>query len=419
MERKIIKQAIGIFFLVLLMQVFFYYRGFYMPPETKVHATAYAVQEEQTIENFPDNYKQSNSTVLLDASHDNNFKPAEIESVLSRLGTRGAKIELLTDSNELSKKLSKAAAFIIISPKSAFKEAEILALKDFTKKNGKVALFVDPDREYTANALLTNFGIFAEYDYLYNMQNNEGNFRYIYVDKFKESELTKNLERVVFYNSCSLNSGDKALAFTDESTVSSVLLANASYSPVAFGGNLLAICDQTFLDNEFNSVQDNPKLITNIANWLTEGKKEFNLPDYPNFFNGETEILNDKDFLEASIALNAQLRNAERPTAIVSSLSKKNQIILALYDSSNLNSYANELGVIFDKAEDAKFSINGFVFAKENTAAVLFKKRDNGTYAMLVLADKKENLLKAVNSLSAEKLNSSLANDSFALITIA
>ena len=54
------------------------------------------------------------------------------------------------------------------------------------------------------NPLLEPFGITINSDYLYNLEENEGNFRNVYFESFGKSVLTWGLKKVVLYGTHSL-----------------------------------------------------------------------------------------------------------------------------------------------------------------------------------------------------------------------
>ena len=84
---------------------------------------------------------------------------------------------------------------------------------------------------------------------------------------------------------------------------------------------VLAVADLTFMIPPRNSLSDNDRLISNIADFLTTGERTFALADYPHFFGDEIDILlgtlgkslgSFGAFIAGSRALRALLINTAR-----------------------------------------------------------------------------------------------------------
>src|SRR5690606_7586675 len=116
-------------------------------------------------------------------------------------------------SYTMESQLKYASAFVSISPSFPFNTSEIQALKNFTERGGKILVFTDATRNFisvdfvsgnpiaigdsnAANSLLKVFDITVNNDYLYNTQDNEGNFRNVFFDEFGKSELTFGLKEI-------------------------------------------------------------------------------------------------------------------------------------------------------------------------------------------------------------------------------
>jgi len=116
-----------------------------------------------------------------------------------------------------------------------------------------------------------------ERDYLYNMKENEINYRNIFITDFKESEITKNLGKIVLYVAGTISTDEGGLAFVDENTFSSVIESRKQLSPMALveKDKVLGVHDLTFMTEPYNGTLDNNQLIANIADWLAiPGEKE-------------------------------------------------------------------------------------------------------------------------------------------------
>jgi len=140
-------------------------------------------------------------------------------------------------------------------------------IKDFINRDGRLLMLSEPINKSAINSLASEFGILFWNDYLYNLKENDGNFKYIYLTEFAEKNITKGLHKIVFYTSSSVYGN--GIIFTDNETYSSSKGVQGRY-PVAveaMDSRIIAIGDVTFL-SEPNNVMDNNRLIYNIADFL-------------------------------------------------------------------------------------------------------------------------------------------------------
>ncbi len=261
---RFIVQVIAIIFLV---QLLFFYRGIYIPsPLKEPDYLNINVNVSIPIETN-DSFSHGNGTVLIDLSHGNRFIADDFNLLFSRIIARGYNLEYLRDSSNLKKNLLYSTSFVEISPASAFSKEEVESVKEFTDGGGRLLMLSEPINKCEINSLASEFGILFWNDYLYNLKENDGNFRYIYLKEFSENNITRGLHKIVFYTSSSVFG--KGIIFTDNNTYSSTKGEKGRYSVAALTENsrVLAIGDVTFLSEPYN-VMDNNRLIYNIADFL-------------------------------------------------------------------------------------------------------------------------------------------------------
>jgi len=306
---------------VLLGRGFFFYSGFYSPPPSEMpsyeHITVPPAPSVEFIDSVSDNISQ---TVLIDLAHDNNFDVEELNVLMLRLISRGLAIEFFEVEDELEEvllgeeepeeahqdedalneeredgeeenleeaevgeeeekleeELLVANAFIVVAPQEEFSTEEKETITEFVENGGKLLLIADPTRHSQINSLSLDFGLIFEPDYLYNMKENEINYRNIFVTEFEENEITKSLEKIALYTTGSISSADEGIAFVDQNTFSSLVETRKKLSPIALAeeSKVLAISDLTFMTEPYNGVLDNNKLIANIADWLASPIEE-------------------------------------------------------------------------------------------------------------------------------------------------
>lgn len=275
---------------------FFFYRGSYSPPPNEIpRYENFTITPALTTE-FSDNYTQGKGIILIDMAHRNDFQEKELHVLLLRLVSRGLTIKFLNAEDDLKKELlakvdektgaqgrtppaeelKPADAFIVVSPGSEFDKEEIKTVEEFAKDGGKLLFIADPTRPSQINSLAIKFGVIFESDYLYNMKENEINYRNIFISEFKENAITKGLKKIALYTTGSISSADSGIAFADNNTFSSLIETRKRLSPLALAqeAKVLTIHDLTFMTEPYNGILDNNQLISNIADWLMISTKK-------------------------------------------------------------------------------------------------------------------------------------------------
>jgi len=275
--KKIAVLLIAIF-VVLLGRGLYYYGGFYRAPAVEMPRFEWVAAPLEPSTEYSDVYEKGKGSILLDMAHNNAFEIEELNVLLSRLISRGLTIEFLNSGDDVKKELTKADAFIIACPQKKFSKEEREAINEFVDNKGKLLLVADPIRGTEINSISLKFGLIFEPDYLYNLKENDANFRNIFITKFKENEVTKNLEKIALYTAGSITTANVTcgIALVDENTFSSLIETRKELSPIALANEskVLAIYDFTFMTEPYNGILDNNQLISNIADWLASPIKE-------------------------------------------------------------------------------------------------------------------------------------------------
>jgi len=180
------------------------------------------------------------------------------------------------DEEEELEEEPPADVFTIVSPQKEFSKEEKETIEEFVDNGGKLLLIADPTRESKINNISIEYGVIFEPDYLYNMKENEINYKNIFVTEFKENEITKDLEKIALYVAGSISSADGGIAFVDQNTFSSMIESRKRLSPIALTeeDKVLAVYDLTFMTEPYNGTLDNNQLIANIADWLASPAEE-------------------------------------------------------------------------------------------------------------------------------------------------
>jgi len=292
-------------------------RGKYTPP------TISQIDGEQ-IEVSPPEYSpitdeaaQGGGRVVFDLAHYNNLEVDDLTPLRDRLIARGATIRThdgLTTS--LESQLRGAIALVVAAPTFSFTGAESNAVLEFVESGGRVLLMADPTRPIpiedeeefldlsdiffpesaipAINSLASPLGVVYFDDYVYNLVDNEGNYRNVRLSPVDgDSPLVEDLETVVFFAAHSLRSEGPSLLVGDQNTSSSLRTGEGDLAAAVLSadGRVLALGDLTSLTAPYHAVADNDRFLSNIADWLATAEREWNLTDFPYLFQRPVDLV--------------------------------------------------------------------------------------------------------------------------------
>lgn len=416
--------ALGFF----LGAYFYFYRGTYdPPPEVSVafQRLAPPVSVHTTFTEVPEIRR---GTLLVDGAHRNDFSPEEITSLLSRIADRGHEVTIIGErgffggfrslgakerKTLLEENLRQSGSFVVIAPDDPFTQEEIDTVERFVAKGGRLLLVADPTRSNQINTLAERFGITFRPDYLYNTVEYDLNFQNIKVRDFQPHPLTQGLREVVLYTAGSISSAIPGLAFTDGNTRSTIVERIEPFYPIVAGaaGRVVAIADLTFMVPPQNSILDNDRLISNVADYLTASERQFDLGDFPHFFRSKVDILLGRSSLFdvgtsmktllSDFRVNSEIRGVEDIT--------QDTVLLGLYeDSFNVAQYLQIGGIQLDENLRTPFSND----IKREDTALVFLHSGQQRQVLAVLGDSQSSLVDIVSQLKSGKFRDGLVSDS-------
>ncbi len=255
--------------------------------------------------------------VVIDRAHGNNLDANDLTPLRDRLTKRGVEVELwyggLTD---LTLKLRRASAFVVMAPTEGFYFEERARIVDFVADGGKVLLAADPTRvAYTPsledllwdpsasaisgvpaiNSLANAFDVTFFDDYLYNLEDGTRNYRNIAFTRFDESQaLTDGLEEVILFAAHSLQSHGRPLLTGDAGTHSAVRVNETDLQAATLSEEerVLALGDITFLTTRYHTYADNGAFLSHIADWLAEDDRQREaLADFPYILEAPVDLV--------------------------------------------------------------------------------------------------------------------------------
>ncbi len=429
MGRKLALLALLPAFAVIAFGAAFllFYRGGYEPPQQVEVPYDRLTAPELAPGDFVDSpvVHVKRGLVLVDAMHDNAFTEAELFNLGSRIANRGYDVEFaggFTPPPEavrfqlLEEGLRRADSLVVILPGLEYSAAEAAVVERFVSKGGKLLLISDPGRPQRTNTLATRFGVEFRPDYLYDVTEYDLIFQNIIVREFQPGELTVGVDAITLYAAGSIRSSGPGLAFAGEGTRSSVLETSEELYPIAGGNsrNVLAIADFTFMVPPQNTLLDNDRLISNIADYLTSSERKYELADFPHFYesgaeNGADILLGDPSLWDIGIEMKNGLSDYRIPSEIrgVEDLSR-DTVFLGLYENAlPMSRYLQATGVRIGDTLGTPFAQD--LDPEETSVTVLDQNQDR--HVLIVLADSPWTLAEAVDRLLAGEFRNDLVTD--------
>ena len=427
---------LGVMAIGVIAPWFYFYEGDYVPsPVIKPGYENITATLTPQPSKFTDVYQEGEGMVVVDLAHDNNFTLAELNPLWLRIVSRGYTIEYLKKetneeakgsvSKKLEEKLRLADALVVILPVTSYSEEEVQLVREFVDKGGKLLLIADPTRHSNVNSVSAEFGLVFESGYLYNLTENEGNFRNIFIYQFGTDDLTKSLTKIVFYTASYISPDTYGIGFTDNNTFASVTEVKERVSPIALGSNsrVLAISDLTFMTEPHNTVYDNNQFISNISDWLAESERVYLLSDFPHFISDDVDIAyTDPSVLDMATRLKvlltdmgkeAEISQREAPITL-----SRDTIFLGLFkETEAIKSYLDGANISIDTTENELITIEigdmGEVY-KEGTS-LIYLSGEASKRLLLILADTENMLKETVDLLEEGKFRQWLVTDRLAI----
>ena len=431
MKKNMLWIALAALIIPSLARGLSYYRGVPQRPEiaTPDYQTLAISQPPLETPSMDEDIKQTSGIVLFDLAHINQYQLPEVQSLKEAIEKRGGQVETITDVTFLEHRLKYANAYVVISPSLTFTEDESRIVQEYVERGGRLIVFADATRgvmyyDYfsgtvnnysdagAVNPLLSPFGITVNNDYLYNVEEHEGNFRNVFFGDFGKDELTFGLKQVALYGTHSVKSpSGLTLLRGTESTLSSV---DDAHDPAEGGavlsenGNVLAFGDFTFLTSPYQNVADNATLIANIADFTLGGKQTITLASFPYIFTQSvvqvyptSEIQLTAETIAAISGLQESLRYAGIDIQIVDEAPRNGDaLVLGTFTPTDdsLN-FTDPFNIEFDEFSETIAVKNFGDIGRAGNGLLLFEKNETGNILTL-LADTQENLLSLLSTLT-------------------
>lgn len=446
MKKNLIWIALAALIIPPLARGLWFYRG--IPTQREIATPDYPSfaisQPPLTTPEANEKIKITGGTVLFDAGHANLYQTSEVQALQEEISKRGGRVETIADPALLEFKLKYASAYVVVSPSMPFTDAELRIVQDFVKRGGRLLVFTDATRgvlyydwftgmetnyadSVIANPLLSPFGITVNNDYLYDVEEHEGNYRNVYFDDFGKSELTFGLKRVALYGAHSIKSASGlTLLRGAKSTLSSVDDAHdpaESGAAISENGNVLAFGDFTFLTSPYQNVADNATLISNIADFTLGGKQTVTLANFPYLFAQSmvqvyptSEIKLSAEAVAAISGIQQALRAVNIDIEVVSKAPRGGDaLVLGTFaPSDDLAEFTDPFNIALGEDEETLIIKNFGEIGRAGNGLLLFEQSKNGN-TLTLLADTQEDLLSLIATVGSGSLSGCVLQDNLAV----
>ena len=402
---------------------FYFYQGSYDPLPSEQLRTQHITPPVSSFTNSETISPVQQGTLLVDMGHSNGFSRDEISSFLNEISRRGYSLEFLELSsggkklseggNSLAEQLRSVDSFLVIQPSRPFSNEEAVLVHQFVEeKGGKLLLIADPTRNHRMNSLSKEFGITFRPDYLHNSVDYDLNFQNIYISDFKPDKLTDGLGRIALYAAGSLESANGGLAVADGNTQSTFVERVEPLYPMARSeqGGVVALTDLTFLIPPQSTIVNNPRLISNLADFLTTSERSFDLADFPYFFDEATEIiLGRPSLLDAGVGMTSVLSGFQVASEIRNVPDPNSDLVyLGLYDDApSVAQYLQLAGV--EIGDELRTPSTPAIARDESAVAVLYQDEQRGV--LIVLGDTPDDVDRVLRQLGNGSFRQGLVGD--------
>lgn len=448
--------GVGLLLIPIIGRSLWFYRGTYqapdqilIPPFSEITVPGLPAPGEITSSTKPD--LQGKPVVLIDTSHSNRFDVSELDTLTRQLSARGASIQLLDsnasfDSLGLEGRLKFASAYIVVSPFEPFSASEVEAVSRFVEQDGRLLVILDPTRSSSdsidfddfsngvditvANQLLEPLDLAFSDDYLYDLVENEGNFRNVFFESFNENPLTEGLDIVTMYAARSVfTEAGTPLILGGETVFSSITDTGGGHSVATASPDLraLALGDLTFLQPPYDGVTDNGQLINNLADFLIAGVREPALENLPFVFNESVAVVQSGDFALQAETLSAieATKSALNAAGIELILAADppegaDLLVLGLFDPDpDLDDFLEPLEITLPSDDpDGLLHVPGFGALSPAGIGVVGVVRVDGLTTLALLAEDEEKLVSLLEAMSLDLLDGCLLNGAYGLCKV-
>jgi hypothetical protein len=227
--------------------------------------------------------------VVIDDSHSNRISRAELAPLVRELTRIGYGVRFYDGTQTLDQELSNVNAFVVVDPAQEFDSDEIEDVHEFTEEGGHLLMVGEPnrksisagffgtsvsDQESALTTLAGRYDMSLGTSYLYNLENNGGNYKHITTRPTPESELE--LDSVTMFTAAPVFSGSGTVLLRAAENTHEAGIDSTRRYPVAVHRaeeNALLLGDSSFLRSDRYNVGDNEQFAAFLVEYLISGER--------------------------------------------------------------------------------------------------------------------------------------------------
>jgi hypothetical protein len=291
------------------------YESTYEPPGIETHRNAATPVPSDTpqLPEFASDPVQAEirpGPVVVDLAHFNRLDRSKFQALAAALarhnvglnfwlpkGVDPMQVQSFQDfpdqSAALTDQLRNASALVVISPFFLWTPQEIEVVQRFVADGGRLLLISDPDIVGDVARDINNvgepFGVVFHDDYLYDIEQNDENFTYVFQGEFSDQADDLADSTIALYGARSISGAIAPQVRTLETTLSSTQPGYSGFTTVALAGlssnntagRVLAMSDFDVLSEPFVGRYDNRRLLAFVADFLAGAVRRNTVEDFP------------------------------------------------------------------------------------------------------------------------------------------
>jgi hypothetical protein len=408
---------LGTALLVFALQLLYFYSGVSSPPPAEAYNASFIPISTLPVTPYEGERIWKGGLVLIDMAHENDLTEEELSPLLERIASRGAHARILRERKAWEESLQEARGLVLINPTKPPSLEEAAALQRFVERGGRLLLLSDPTRTSLINSFSSPFEIVFRGGYLYDLRENEGNYRYVSIRNWTPSEVTEGVRWVTLYVATSIDPSEDGIAFASPTTRSSEDRTREDLTPIVLReGKVLAVGDLTLFTPPYHTVRDNNRLLSNVVDFLLGGERIYTVSDFPHYFGKEVQIvLSNLSHLTEGIRLKALLEvGGRKGVLVVRNESGGDAIYVTPYsDLMEASRYLDAEGISLI-GDRIRIRDLGEVPWADSSLVYLLQREDRTL--LFLLFDKETDLEEALDRLEDGEIQRSLLTDALAYL---
>lgn len=181
------------------------------------------------------------------------------------------------EESVLEEPLEEAHGFISVGVDS-YVEEDLDAISEFVDDDGRVVMAVDPAQDFAfgegLSETFSEFGVFTEPGYVYNLAENDLNYQRIFAEPEGTSMLTHGIDRVVFDTATPVQANVEAESMVPiEGSELSVTREETDKPVLVRSDDVVLVGDTGFMSPENTLRADNDEFVGNIGEFLLESDR--------------------------------------------------------------------------------------------------------------------------------------------------